>query len=179
MYPGTHATTAPDRPALVMAGSGRTVTYAQLDDNSARLAAALHGVGLRAGDVIALLSDNVVEAFEVYWAAIRSGLYVTAVNWHLAPEEAAYIVRDSGARVVIASAGIRDLAERIGAFVPEVHRWYAFGGEVAGYESYSELLAAAGPRAGRSAAWLRDAVLVGHHRPPQRHQTAFAGNSGR
>jgi fatty-acyl-CoA synthase len=101
---------------------------------------------LRTGDVIALASDNAPEAFEIYWAALRSGLYVTAVNWHLAPEEAAYIVRDSGAQVVIASAGILDLPERIGGLVPEVHHRYAFGGEVAGYESYSELLAAAGPR---------------------------------
>ena len=94
MYPGTHAASAPNRAAVIMAGSGDVVTYAQLDDNSARLAAALHGLGLRTGDVIALLSDNAPEAFEIYWAALRSGLYVTAVNWHLAPEEAGYILRD-------------------------------------------------------------------------------------
>ena len=41
MYPGTHAASAPNRPAVVMAGSGKTVTYRELDDNSARLAAAL------------------------------------------------------------------------------------------------------------------------------------------
>jgi fatty-acyl-CoA synthase len=146
MYPGTHAAHAPDRPAVIIAGSGRTVSYEQLESNSARLAAALHGLGLRTGDVVALLSDNAQEAFEIYWAALRSGLYVTAVNWHLAPEEAAYIVRDSGARVVIASAGIRNLAEQVVALAPDVDRWYAFGGEMTGYEPYSELLAAAGPR---------------------------------
>src|ERR1700739_1247414 len=146
MYPGTHAAHAPDRPAVIISGAGRTVSYEQLDSNSARLAAALHGLGLRTGDVVALLSDNAPEAFEIYWAAFLSGLYVPAVNWHLAPEEAAYIVRDSGAQVVIASAGIRDLPERIGALVPDVHHRYAFGGEVAGYESYSKLLAGAGPR---------------------------------
>ena len=43
--------------------------------------------------MIALLSDNPPEAFEVYWAAMRSGLYITAVNWHLTPDEVAYIVR--------------------------------------------------------------------------------------
>lgn len=110
MFPGTHAASAPDRPAVVLAGSGHTVTYGQLDDNSARLASALRGLGLRPGDMIVLVSDNSAEAFEIYWAAIRSGLYITAVNWHLAPEEAAYIVRDSGALVVISSAGVRELA---------------------------------------------------------------------
>jgi long-chain acyl-CoA synthetase len=146
MFPGTHAASAPNRPAVVMAGSGKTLTYGQLDDNSARLASALHALGLRSGDVIALISDNSAEAFEVYWAALRSGLYITAVNWHLAPEEAAYILRDSGARVVIASAGVRTVAEPVVSLAPEVAHWYVFGGDVAGYQSYADLLATAGPR---------------------------------
>ncbi|MCV7412375.1 acyl-CoA synthetase [Mycobacterium florentinum] len=146
MFPGTHAASAPDRPAVILADSGRTLTYGQLDDNSARLASALHAMGLRKGDVIAMLSDNAAEAFEIYWAALRSGLYITAVNWHLAPEEAAYIVRDSGARVVVASSGVRELAEQLLDLVPDVEHWYAFGGEVTGYRPYGELLATAGPR---------------------------------
>jgi long-chain acyl-CoA synthetase len=129
MYPGTHA---PDKPAVVMAGSGRTVTYGELDKNSARLAAALNDMGLRKGDVIAMLTDNAPEAFEIYWAAMRSGLYVTAVNWHLAADEAAYILADCSARVVIASAGVRDLAEQVAKLVPTVERWFAFGGPVDG-----------------------------------------------
>ncbi|MEZ0365904.1 acyl-CoA synthetase [Mycobacterium sp. pUA109] len=146
MYPGTHAASAPDRPAVIMAGSGRTVTYGELDDNSARLASALHGLGLRPGDVIAIVSDNAAEAFEIYWSAIRSGLYITAVNWHLAPDEVAYIVRDSGARVVIASAGVEQLASQVVKLVPDVKHWYSFGGHVDGYESYAALLDGAGPR---------------------------------
>jgi long-chain acyl-CoA synthetase len=146
VYPGTHAAVAPERPAIVMAGSGEVLTYGELDENSARLASALNHIGLRKGDVIALLSDNAYQAFEVYWAALRSGLYITAVNWHLAPAEAAYIVQDSGARAVFASAGVQTLAEQVVPLVPDVKHWYAFGGEVDGYESYPELLATAGPR---------------------------------
>jgi fatty-acyl-CoA synthase len=146
MYPGTHAASAPDRPAVVMAGSGRMMTYAELDENSARLASALNRLGLGRGDVIAMLSDNTAEAFEIYWAAIRSGLYITAVNWHLAPEEAAYILADSGARVVIASAAVRELPEPVVPLVPKVEHWYAFGGAVDGYESYAALLAEADGR---------------------------------
>jgi long-chain acyl-CoA synthetase len=146
MFPGVHAAAAPDRPAVVMAGSGRTLTYAGLDDNSARLASALHELGLREGDVIALLSDNTAEAFEVFWAALRSGLYVTAINWHLAPAEVEYILCDSGAQALFVSAGVRELAASVAAEVPDLALRYAFGGEVAGYGSYTDLLAAAGPR---------------------------------
>jgi long-chain acyl-CoA synthetase len=146
MFPGTHAASAPDRPAVILAESGRVLTYRELDDNSARLASALHAMGLRKGDVIAMLSDNAPEAFEIYWAALRSGLYITAVNWHLSADEAAYIVRDSGARVVIASFGVGDLAEQLLALVPDVGHWYAFGGAINGYLPYGELLATTGPQ---------------------------------
>jgi acyl-CoA synthetase (AMP-forming)/AMP-acid ligase II len=63
MYPGTYAASAPNRPAVVMAGTGKALTYRELDENSARLASALHALGLRPGDVIALISDNSAEAF--------------------------------------------------------------------------------------------------------------------
>jgi fatty-acyl-CoA synthase len=146
MYPGTHAATAPDRPAAIMAGSDRTLTYAELEDNSARLASALHQLGLRTGDVVAVISDNALEAFEIYWAAIRSGLYVTFVNWHLSADEAAYIVRDSGAQVIIASGGVAELGARVAELVPEVAHRFAFGGSIDGYGSYAALLHQAGPR---------------------------------
>jgi len=139
MFPGTHAKSDPDRPAVILAETGRTLTYGELEKRSASIASALHGLGLRRGDVIALLSDNAVEAFEVYWAAIRSGLYITAVNWHLAADEAAYIVNDCGARVLFASAGIRVLAEEIVALTPDVTHRYAFGGAVADHRPYEEI----------------------------------------
>lgn len=140
MFPGTHAATHPDKPAVIMADSGASLTYGELDARSAAVADALREFGLRRGDVIALLSDNSATAFEVYWAALRSGLYVTAVNWHLAAEEAAYIVNDSGARVLFASAGIRALAEEVGELTPDVERYFAFGGEIRGFEDYADLL---------------------------------------
>lgn len=144
MFPGTHAATNPEKPALIMTGSGRVVTYGQLEERSARLARALHDLGLRTGDVFAMVSDNAAEALELYWAALRSGLYVTAVNHNLAADEAAYIVNDCDARVVIASAGVRPLAEAIIAETPGVDHRFVFGGDAEGHASYEELLAGAG-----------------------------------
>ncbi|KUH83113.1 MULTISPECIES: acyl-CoA synthetase [unclassified Mycobacterium] len=144
MFSGTHVQSRPDKPAVIMAGSGRTTTYCELETRSGQLAWALHRLGLRKGDVVALLSDNSPEAFEVYWAAVRSGLYITALNWHLAADEVAYILVDSGATAVIASAGVRPLAEQVAASVPSVAHWYAFGGEIDGFGNYGELLESAG-----------------------------------
>ncbi|MEV4144472.1 acyl-CoA synthetase [Amycolatopsis sp. NPDC049691] len=146
MYPGTHARKNPDKPAVVVAETGFIRTYGELEENSARLARVLADAGLRRGDVVAFLSDNRVECFDVYWAAMRSGLYVTAINRHLAPDEVAYIIDDSGARALFASGALRELAEQVAGRTPGVVRRIAFGGPIAGYQDYEEALAGAGPR---------------------------------
>ena len=141
MYPGTWAQTHPDKPALVMAGSGRSLTYAELDDRSLRLANRLRAAGLRQGDVVALVSDNTPEAYEVYWAALRSGLYITAVNHNLSADEASYIVRDCGAKALVVSAG---KAALVAALDVDVEERLAFGGRLEGYGDYEAALADAG-----------------------------------
>jgi len=144
MYPGTHAATTPHKPAVIIAESGRTVTYRELEDNSATLAKALHDLGLRRGDVVAMLSDNAAECFEIYWAALRSGLYLTAINRHLTAEEAAYIVSDADAQVLIASAALGELAEQVRAQSTGLIQAFSFGGTLEGFSSYDELLAGVG-----------------------------------
>src|SRR5690242_20303706 len=100
MHPGTYAADDPDRIALVMAHTGATVTYGELERDSLRLAHQLRAAGLGRGDVVAVVSDNDPRVFTVYWAAQRTGLYVTAVNYNLASDEVRYIVDDSGAEAV-------------------------------------------------------------------------------
>lgn len=140
MFPGIWAARTPDKPAIVMAGSGRVLTYQELEERSLRVARHLRACGLRRGDVVALLTDNRPEAYEVYWAALRSGLYITAVNSHLSADEAAYIVTDCGAKALVVSAGVPAVAS---LDVPVEHR-LAYGGEVDGYADYEAALAAAG-----------------------------------
>ena len=144
-YPGATARTDPEKPALIMAGSGRTLTYGRLEERSIRLSDHLRRRGLRRGDVVALLTDNRPEASEVYWACLRSGLYVTAVNWHLTPAEASYIVTDSGARALIASASLAALAVEVRPVLPAEAEALAFGGAIDGFGDYEAALAAADP----------------------------------
>jgi long-chain acyl-CoA synthetase len=141
VFPGTHAALTPDKPAVVMAGSGEVLTFGALERGSARLARHLVGAGLRRGDSIALVADNSPRVFEVYWAAQRCGLYVTAVNHHLAPDEVAYIVRDCGARALVVSAGVGELAAAVGPLVPAPEVRLAYGGRVPGFDDYDTVLA--------------------------------------
>jgi fatty-acyl-CoA synthase len=146
MFPGTYAVTTPDKPAVIMAGTGRQMSYRDLDDSSRQLAVALADLGLVKGDVIAMVSDNAAECFTIYWAALRSGLYLTAVNFHLTAGEAAYIVEDCGAKVLFASGDLGELAEQVRALVPGVEHAYSFGAELNGFDSYADFLASAGDR---------------------------------
>src|SRR5262245_1070179 len=141
MYPGTYAAQFPDRPAVILAGDGAVLTYRELDQGSMRLARYLHERGLRRGDHIALLTDNYPTAFEVYWAALRSGLYITAVNRHLSASEVSYIVSDCGAKALIVSARLSEVAERIVPDSPEVRIRLSYQGKVPGYEVYEDTLA--------------------------------------
>ncbi|HMG40479.1 MAG TPA: acyl-CoA synthetase [Acidimicrobiales bacterium] len=145
MHPGIHAATHPDKPALVMGASGETVTFRQLDERSNRLAHLWHAAGLRPGDHVAVFMENRSAYFEVAWAALRSGLYLTTVSSYLTAEEAAYIVNDCGARALVTSATRRAVAEEIAASTPEIEHRHAVGGPVAGHADYEAALAGQSP----------------------------------
>jgi long-chain acyl-CoA synthetase len=144
-YPGAYVAAFPDKPAVLMADDGEVLTYTQLEERSTRLANAFAAAGLRPGDVVALLTENSPRVFEVYWACLRSGLYLTAVNWHLTKPEVEYILRDCGAAAVVVSASLRPMAD--GEF-PAVHTRVLIGdgtGADPAYVDYETLLAGASP----------------------------------
>ena len=140
MFPGTFAATTPDKPAVVMAGTGESLTYRQLEEGSARLARFLVERGLRRGDGIALLADNSPRVFEVYWAAQRAGLYITLVNRHLTPAEVAYVLDDCGARMLVASAAVGEIAAAVAPQVPALEIRLAYSGPVDGFDDYDTAL---------------------------------------
>lgn len=136
MFPGTFARTTPDKPAAISAETGESLTYRQLDERSAQLAGLLLERGLRRGDTVALLTDNQITAFEVYWAALRTGMYLTPVNHHLALDEIAYVVDNCDARAVVVSAAHRDVAAELAQRPSKVVVRLAFGGDVPHHEPY-------------------------------------------
>ncbi|GAA2401058.1 acyl-CoA synthetase [Actinomadura vinacea] len=110
MHPGTFASTDPDRPAVVVEPDGAVLTYRGLEERSNRVAHLLRARGLGPGRCVAILAENRAEYLEAAWAAQRAGLYYVGINRHLTADEAAYIVRDSAADLIIASDGLADLA---------------------------------------------------------------------
>ncbi|AZG45388.1 acyl-CoA synthetase [Gordonia insulae] len=99
------------KPAVIMGESGQSISYAELERASNRIAHVLTDLGLRPGDHIAILMENRLDVFPVAWAAQRSGLFYTPVNWHLTVAEAAYIVDNCEATVLISSSELAALAD--------------------------------------------------------------------
>ncbi|CRK53275.1 AMP-binding enzyme [Rhodococcus sp. RD6.2] len=138
MFPGTHSVVTPDKAAVVMASTGATITYAELEERSARFARWLFEAGLRRGDHIAVLCNNDPTLFELYWGAMRCGLYVTTANHHGTVDDIAYVVADSDAKVLVVSAALTELAADLAGHLSADCLRLAFGGPVSGYDSYAD-----------------------------------------
>ncbi len=134
---GYHAAADPDRVALV--ADGRTLTYAELHARANQLAGAWRAAGLVAGDGVAVLSANRAEFVEVYLATQRSGLRLTPVNWHLTPDEVAYIVGDCEAKGLVVDARFGEIAAPAAAASPATSR-LVIGGDLPGFERYEDAL---------------------------------------
>lgn len=140
MYPGVYGVETPDRVAAINAGSGEVMTYGRLNDRSNQLVQFLHSQGLRRGDHIAIFMDSNLKFYEVGWAAMRSGLYITTINRYLTAEEAGYIVSDSGSKALITTDVLRDVAGELLDHMPTCPIRLMAEGTIDGYESYEATL---------------------------------------
>jgi len=110
MYPGLQTEIRPCQPAIIMAQSGETVTYAELERRSNRLAHFLRASGLGRFDHYAIFMENNVRYVECCSAGERAGLYYTCINSYLTPDEVVYILDNSESKILITSMAKRDVA---------------------------------------------------------------------
>jgi acyl-CoA synthetase (AMP-forming)/AMP-acid ligase II len=111
MHPATHAATHPDKPACIMTASGEALSYGELDRHSNQLAHFLRAQGLAPGDTLAIVLDNQPWLFIAAWAAQRAGLYFACLSYRLTGDDLGYILRDSGAKLVIGSRATQAVVE--------------------------------------------------------------------
>lgn len=100
----------PDRPAMVDAASGDTLTFGVLTDRVRRLAAGLHRHGIAKGDVVAIWSPNRPAYAVVFHAVARLGAILTTANPTYTAEELAFQLKDAGARGLVTTATLLDRA---------------------------------------------------------------------
>ncbi len=100
----------------VIISGARTATIESVQIRAARAASGLEALGIGPTDTVALFLRNDIAAFEAAGAAALIGAYAVPINWHLAAEEAGYILNDCQARVLIVHA---DMLPRIEDAIPQ------------------------------------------------------------
>ncbi len=103
---------APDRVAFD--GDDLTLTFAELEEASARVAGALLALGVTMGDRIAWLGKNSVTYFVLLLGAARAGIVMTPIGWRLAEPEIAYILDDAEAKALFLGDGFEAAAAKLG-----------------------------------------------------------------
>jgi long-chain acyl-CoA synthetase len=140
-------------PGLAAVGYGPRVvqSYGELAARAARLAGALHRLGLKPGDRVAIIAKNCVEYVETIYGIWHAGLAAVPANAKLHGRELGYILEHSGARVCFATSGLdAEVAPHAPASLERLI--------VIGSREYDALFAAdplpITPRDGNDLAWL-------------------------
>ncbi|ASK33115.1 AMP-binding protein [Alloalcanivorax mobilis] len=153
--------------AIAAADARRRVSYRQLDERSNRLANALLGLGLDAGDRVAMYSLNRSELVEVEVALYKAGLVKAPLNARLSLEEALHVLADARARVLVVGPEHAPAVLDQSVDLPEVEHIVVIGEDSdRGYEN----LLAKGALQGPDVAVADDAPAVLHY---------TSGSSGR
>jgi len=128
MHPSIHARSNPDKPAVIMAGSGEAISYAELDRRSNQVAQLMRARGIAVGDTVAICMENHPWFFALTWGAQRAGLHYVCISSRLTAPEVAYIVADSGARLLIGSSYLASVLDEVAKLTPDVPQ-LRFGAE--------------------------------------------------
>ena len=132
-----------DREATWFEGRGRT--YAQFLDRCDRWSSRLQGLGVRPGDRVAYIAQNIPQNLEGYYAVPQIGAVLVPINYRLTPADFVYIVNHSGARVVCVDRDYVEAVEAIRDQMPHVERYVALEGGRDGWLDYEAEIAAAAP----------------------------------
>ena len=138
MHPSHYAKASPNKPAFILASTGETVTYAQLEKRSNQIAQLFRSLGLKPDDHIAIHMENNRHFMEIVWGAQRSGIIYTAISTHLREDEIAYIVDNCEAKLLISSSKLGDLARNIRSRCSGLQHCFMVGDPLPGYASWEE-----------------------------------------
>jgi acyl-CoA synthetase (AMP-forming)/AMP-acid ligase II len=117
---GQWAARQPEKPAAIFADSGETISFASLDAAAHQAALWFVAEGYAPGEGIALLLENEPDFLTLSYGAKRAGLMVTPLSIHLRPHEVAYVLEDSGARLLIYAPRLEALAAQLPATMPRM-----------------------------------------------------------
>ena len=130
-----------DREAVV--DGDLRLTYRHFFDRCDRWSCALQKFGIQPGDRVAYIAPNTHAQLESFYAVPQIGAVLVPINYRLSPDDFAYIINHSGARIVCAHSDYLEAVDSIRARVPHVEQFVALEGGREGWLEYEATLAAA------------------------------------
>ena len=120
----------PSLEAFIDTHTGLRLTFSELNARSNRTASVLRDLGVRRGDRAALLLMNCPEFLETFFALAKLGAVAVPLNWRLVPAELSFILKDSGARVLVYGGefqGEVSELQGLGAEATQISEWIHVG----------------------------------------------------
>ena len=155
---------SPSLEAFVDVATDRRFTYSEVDRRCNRTANALTGLGVGKGDRVALLMMNSVEFFESFFAIGKLGAICVPINWRLVPDELAFILKDSGAKVLLYGEEFADAIAELharGAEGTDISSWVCVGADRADFAlDYEALQRDAADDEPEMGAWDHDDLYI-------------------
>lgn len=130
-----------DRPCVTNAATGATTTYAEHFERVQRTIGGLQQLGVGRGDRFAVMTLNSPEYLELYHAAFLGGGVINPLNLRFAPKELAYVLRDSGTKVIFVDAIFAPLIDAVKADAGLEHVVLIGAGDVPHTITHADLLA--------------------------------------
>jgi long-chain acyl-CoA synthetase len=134
-------------PKTALVTSRRSLSFAELDSESDRVAGALIARGIERGDRVSLLAQNRWEWIVAYHGILKAGAVANPLNVMLTDDEVAYIANDCGAVAIFCEAARASAMAALAADVPSLRSVVSFDGDVSGVTAFGELLAGNAPAA--------------------------------
>jgi fatty-acyl-CoA synthase len=134
-----------DRVAFEDAATGRTLTYAELNDHAGRAASLLAARGVGRGDRVAILTRNRIEFFELLFGCAKLGAILVPLNWRMPPAELDGLIADAGPVLLVHGTEEEAAAAGLAMPLPALHldRYYAAARDAAPAGSWRSLRAPA------------------------------------
>ena len=125
---------------IALSFEDKRYTFAELNSRVNRLANGLLSLGLKKGDMLAVLADNCPEYAEIFWAGAKTGIVIVPLNCSLGETETSYILDNSEAKAIIVSEDYRSKVNSIRGTLVNISNFIAIGDEGEGMRSYQALL---------------------------------------
>ena len=133
----------PDRPAIIF--EGKKFTFGQLNERSNRLAHALTKLGIKKGDIVAILQVNCNQYLETYYAVAKLGVIFAPLNFRAKADELTYMLNNCEARILLVGERYLDMVQTMRPNLPKVEQYVSIDKKVDGMLYYEDLLAKASP----------------------------------